>query len=112
VSIALDDFGTGFASMSYLKRFPFDRLKIDRSFVTDAARDTGSAAIVAATIQLATAYDIEVTAEGVETYEQYQALRAAGVKLMQGYLFGRPEYLGDRLPEIGAAISISSGKVA
>ncbi|MCC2107886.1 MAG: EAL domain-containing protein, partial [Hyphomicrobiales bacterium] len=76
VSIALDDFGTGFASMSYLKRFPFDRLKIDRSFVTDAARDTGSAAIVAATIQLATAYDIEVTAEGVETYEQYQALRA------------------------------------
>ena len=112
VSIALDDFGTGFASMSYLKRFPFDRLKIDRSFVMDAARDTGSAAIVAAIIQLAVAYDIEVTAEGVETYEQYQALRAAGVKLMQGYLFGRPETLGDGLPEIGAAVSISSGKVA
>ncbi len=112
VSIALDDFGTGFASMSYLKRFPFDRLKIDRTFVTDAPRDPGSAAIVAATIQLACAYDIEVTAEGVETYEQYQALRAAGVRLMQGYLFGRPERLADGLPRIDAAVSISSGKVA
>ncbi|MEI2736992.1 MAG: EAL domain-containing protein [Rhodoblastus sp.] len=109
VSIALDDFGTGFASMSYLKRFPFDRLKIDRSFVADAPRDAGSAAIVAATIQLACAYDIEVTAEGVETYEQYRALRAAGVKLMQGYLFGRPEKPSGVLPEIDVAVSISSG---
>ena len=109
VSIALDDFGTGFASMSYLKRFPFDRLKIDRSFVADAARDAGSAAIVAATIQLACAYDIEVTAEGIETYEQYQTLRAAGVKLMQGYLFGRPEPLSGALPKIDAAVSISAG---
>ena len=109
VSIALDDFGTGFASMIYLKRFPFDRLKIDRSFVTDAPRDAGSAAIVAATIQLASAYHIEVTAEGVETYEQFQSLRAAGVKLMQGYLFGRPAALGDGLPEIATAVSISSG---
>ncbi len=108
VSIALDDFGTGFASMSYLKRFPFDRLKIDRSFVSDAPRDAGSAAIISATIQLACAYDIEVTAEGVETYEQYQALRASGVKLMQGYLFGRPKPLADDLPEIDAAVSISS----
>lgn len=112
VSIALDDFGTGFASMSYLKRFPFDRLKIDRSFVADAPRDAGSAAIVAATIQLACAYDIEVTAEGVETYEQYQALRAAGVKLMQGYLFGRPERLAGELPRIDVAVSISAGRVA
>ncbi|HMN70719.1 MAG TPA: EAL domain-containing protein [Rhodoblastus sp.] len=109
VSIALDDFGTGFASMSYLKRFPFDRLKIDRSFVADAPRDAGSAAIVAATIQLACAYDIEVTGEGVETYEQYQALRAAGVKLMQGYLFGRPEKFRKKLPAIDVAVSISSG---
>jgi len=109
VSIALDDFGTGFASMSYLKRFPFDRLKIDRSFVSDAARDAGSAAIVAATIQLACAYNIEVTAEGVETYEQYQALRAAGVKLMQGYLFGRPQTLSGELPTIDVAVSISAG---
>ncbi|MFO1167347.1 MAG: EAL domain-containing protein [Rhodoblastus sp.] len=112
VSIALDDFGTGFASMSYLKRFPFDRLKIDRSFVADAPRDAGSAAIVSATIQLACAYNIEVTAEGVETYEQYQALRAAGVKLMQGYLFGKPQSIAGGLPDIDAAVSISSGKVA
>ncbi|MFT4098576.1 MAG: EAL domain-containing protein [Rhodoblastus sp.] len=109
VSIALDDFGTGFASMSYLKRFPFDRLKIDRSFVADAPRDAGSAAIVAATIQVACAYDIEVTGEGVETYEQYQTLRAAGVKLMQGYLFGRPEKFSGQLPQIDVAVSISSG---
>ncbi|MFV0279991.1 MAG: EAL domain-containing protein, partial [Rhodoblastus sp.] len=103
VSVALDDFGTGFASMSYLKRFPFDRLKIDRSFVADAPGDAGSAAIVAATIQLACAYDIEVTAEGVETSEQYRALRAGGVKLMQGYLFGKPEMLTNGLPEIEIA---------
>lgn len=90
VSIALDDFGTGFSSMSYLKRFAFDKLKIDRSFVADSPRDGGSAAIVAATVQLARAFDIEVTAEGVETVEQREALRAAGVRLMQGYLFGRP----------------------
>lgn len=106
VSIALDDFGTGFSSMSYLTRFPFDRLKIDRSFVMDAPRDPRSAAIIAATVEIARAFDIEVTAEGVETYEQRQTLRAAGVRLMQGYLFGRPAPICGDLPTIAAAAQI------
>ena len=102
IAIALDDFGTGFSSMSYLKRFPFDRLKIDRSFVADIARDAGSTAIIAATIHLAQAYEIGITAEGVETDEQYRALRALGVGQMQGYLFGRPKPLVDGMPTIEA----------
>jgi diguanylate cyclase (GGDEF)-like protein len=100
VSIALDDFGTGFASLSTLKTFPFDRLKIDRSFVADVTRDAGSAAIIASAVQLARAFDIEVTAEGVETREQMAALRAAGAKTMQGYLFGWPDVVDRGLPVI------------
>ena len=100
VSIALDDFGTGFASLSTLKTFPFDRLKIDRSFVADVTRDAGSAAIIAAAVQLARAFDIEVTAEGVETREQMAALRAAGARTMQGYLFGWPDAIDRGLPTI------------
>ena len=100
VSIALDDFGTGFSSLSYLKQFRFDRLKIDRSFVADITRDAGSAAIVSATVQLARAFEIEITAEGVETPEQRAALRAAGVCTMQGYLFGWPDVIDGALPSI------------
>lgn len=100
VAIALDDFGTGFASLSYLKTFPFDRLKIDRSFVADGSRDAGSAAIIAATVQLARAFDVEVTGEGVETAEQFAALQAAGVQSVQGYLFGWPDTVENGLPTI------------
>jgi diguanylate cyclase (GGDEF)-like protein len=106
VSVALDDFGTGFSSLSYLKQFRFDRLKIDRSFVADVNRDAGSAAIIAATVQLARAFEIEITAEGVETSEQRAALRAAGVRTMQGYLFGWPDTIDDGLPSISAAASV------
>ncbi|MDE2363731.1 MAG: EAL domain-containing protein [Hyphomicrobiales bacterium] len=102
ISIALDDFGTGFSSLSYLKQFRFDRLKIDRSFVADVARDAGSAAIVSATVELARAFHVEITAEGVETPAQYDALRAAGVGSMQGYLFGWPDDIENGLPAIPA----------
>lgn len=90
VSIVLDDFGTGFSSLSYLKMFPFDEIKIDKSFVDDIAVHSGCAAIVSATTTLARAFDIITTAEGVETEEQYRLLRAASVTQMQGYLFGKP----------------------
>ncbi len=110
VSVALDDFGTGFSSLSYLKRFPFDRLKIDRSFVADAARDAGSAAIIAATVQLARAFEIEITAEGVETWEQYQVLRATGVRMMQGYLFGWPERVEGALPIVSTVIPATASR--
>jgi diguanylate cyclase (GGDEF)-like protein len=90
VSIALDDFGTGYSSLSYLTMFPFDKLKIDQSFVKDMALHSGHAAIVVSTIAAARGMDMSTTAEGVETTEQRDLLRAGGVNFMQGYLFGRP----------------------
>lgn len=89
VSIALDDFGTGFASMSYLQTYPYQKIKIDRSFVANMS-DPKSQAIVTATINLAQALKIETTAEGVETVEQLEALRRAGASQAQGYLFAKP----------------------
>ena len=87
VHIALDDFGTGYSSLSYLHRFPFDKIKIDRCFVDDIARPDGSASIVQAVVNLATARRMTTTAEGVETEEQRRLLRALGCSEMQGYLF-------------------------
>ena len=87
VRIALDDFGTGYSSLSYLHRFPFDKIKIDRCFVDDIARPDGSASIVQAVVNLATARRMTTTAEGVETEEQQRLLRTLGCSEMQGYLF-------------------------
>ena len=89
VRIALDDFGTGFSSLSYLKRFPFDKIKIDRCFVSDIEVD-GSAAIVQAVVNIAAASNMTTTAEGVETEAQREVLRKLGCNQMQGYLFSRP----------------------
>jgi EAL domain-containing protein (putative c-di-GMP-specific phosphodiesterase class I) len=90
VSIALDDFGTGYSSLRYLTKFPFDKIKIDRSFTQDLAKRTECAAIVSAVRALGHGLNIKTTAEGVETEQQFEMLRAAGVNLVQGYLFGRP----------------------
>jgi hemoglobin-like flavoprotein len=90
VSIALDDFGTGYSSLSYLRMFPFDKIKIDRSFVSDMSQMDVCAAIVCAVANLGRSLDIITTAEGVETEEQLEILRAAGCTQAQGYLFGRP----------------------
>ena len=90
VAIVLDDFGTGYSSLSYLQRFPFDKLKIDRSFVSELSSRDDSAAIVCAVNGLGKTLNITTTAEGIETEEQFQLLRATGVDQMQGYLFGRP----------------------
>jgi EAL domain-containing protein (putative c-di-GMP-specific phosphodiesterase class I) len=87
VRIGLDDFGTGYSSLSYLKRFPFDKLKIDRCFVTDLAEIEGSSAIVQAVVNIAAARNMTTTAEGVETEQQRQRLRALGCTEMQGFLF-------------------------
>jgi diguanylate cyclase (GGDEF)-like protein/PAS domain S-box-containing protein len=87
VRIALDDFGTGYSSLSYLKRFPFDKIKIDRCFVTDIAEIDGSSAIVQAVVNIAAARNMTTTAEGVETLQQKEILRALGCTEMQGYLF-------------------------
>ena len=87
VRIGLDDFGTGYSSLSYLKLFPFDKIKIDRCFVGDVAELEGSSAIVQAVVNIAAARNMTTTAEGVETEQQRQRLRALGCTEMQGYLF-------------------------
>ncbi len=90
VSIVLDDFGIGYSSLSYLRTFPFDKIKIDRSFVAEVSTRPDCAAIVCAITGLAKSLDMKTTAEGVETCEQLELLRAAGCDQVQGYLFGRP----------------------
>jgi diguanylate cyclase (GGDEF)-like protein/PAS domain S-box-containing protein len=95
VTIVLDDFGTGYASLSYLTMFPFDKIKIDKSFTQGLSSRVDCAAVVASVLSLARGLDIAVTAEGVETREQFELLRAAGVNQVQGYLFGRPSPVGE-----------------
>jgi EAL domain-containing protein (putative c-di-GMP-specific phosphodiesterase class I) len=90
VSIAMDDFGTGYASLSYLRHFPFDTLKIDRSFVGDIAEDPEDAELVVASLSLAHSLKLKVLAEGVETESQLDLLRQQGCQLAQGFLFAKP----------------------
>jgi diguanylate cyclase (GGDEF)-like protein/PAS domain S-box-containing protein len=91
VRIALDDFGTGYSSLSYLQRFPFDKIKIDRCFVDDIAEPSGSSGIVRAVVNIAAERRMTTTAEGVETQQQQELLRALGCTEMQGYLFSPPK---------------------
>ncbi|MBB4615098.1 EAL domain-containing protein [Novosphingobium taihuense] len=90
VRLALDDFGTGYSSLSYLRSAPFDKLKIDRSFVeTCAAKDQNSAKIISAIFGLADALGMETTVEGVEAFDQLDVVKKRGAKLVQGHLFAR-----------------------
>jgi diguanylate cyclase (GGDEF)-like protein/PAS domain S-box-containing protein len=90
IGIALDDFGTGYSSLGQLTMFPFDKIKIDKSFTRNMTQRSDCAAIIAAVVNLAHSLDIATTAEGVETLEQYEILRLAGVTSLQGFLFKRP----------------------
>jgi len=90
ISIALDDFGTGYSSLTYLWKFPFDKVKIDQSFVAEMEVDPKAAAIVNTIVAMGKTLALSITAEGVETQEQAQALRVAGCDQAQGYLYGRP----------------------
>ena len=90
VRIALDDFGSGYSNLGYLQRFPFDKLKIDKSFVAPLGRSSNAAVILQAIVALGRALGATVLAEGVETEEQRVLLRLAGCDEMQGYLFAKP----------------------
>ncbi|MDG6079233.1 EAL domain-containing protein [Erythrobacter litoralis] len=101
VGIALDDFGTGYSSLGYLRRFPFDRIKIDRHFIENVDTDADNRAIVSSVVQLAAALGMQTTAEGVERLEQLEALRKLGIGEAQGFYLGKPQP-GDRVDLIAA----------
>jgi EAL domain-containing protein (putative c-di-GMP-specific phosphodiesterase class I) len=90
VRLAIDDFGTGYSSLAYLKRFPVDVVKVDRSFVRDVPHDADDAAIVKGIIALAHSLRLEVVAEGVETEAQLEFLRAQACDMLQGYYLSMP----------------------
>ncbi|MEX1194899.1 MAG: EAL domain-containing protein [Dehalococcoidia bacterium] len=108
VHVSIDDFGTGYSSLSYLKRFRIDRLKIDRSFVSDLITDQNDAAIATAMILMAHGLGLTVVAEGVETVAQLNFLLEQGCDHLQGYLLGRPMPAEDfeRLLEAGAVVEM------
>ena len=90
IRVSVDDFGTGYSSLSYLKKFPIDVIKIDRAFVSDVDSNTEDAAIVSAIIAMASSLGLETVAEGVETKEQMDFLKAKNCTIGQGYLFSKP----------------------
>lgn len=91
VRIALDDFGTGYSSLSYLRAAPFDKIKVDKSFVDSCTQnDKNSAKIIAAIVGLSNALNMETTVEGVEAFDQLEVVRERGAKLIQGFLYARP----------------------
>jgi EAL domain-containing protein (putative c-di-GMP-specific phosphodiesterase class I) len=90
VATAVDDFGTGYSSLAYLRSLPIDHLKIDRAFIKDLPGDDDAVAVARAIIDLGHALGFRITAEGIETQEQYDFLRNAGCNQGQGYLMGRP----------------------
>ena len=107
VKLALDDFGTGYSSLSYLQRVPFDKIKIDRSFVTGASDPEGrNAALIRAMVGLASDLHMQTTAEGVETHEELALVRSLGCSLVQGYIFGKP------MPAEEASVLAAKGSAA
>jgi EAL domain-containing protein (putative c-di-GMP-specific phosphodiesterase class I) len=101
VQIALDDFGTGYSSLSYLHAFPFDKIKIDRAFISDLENNRHSIAIVRAVIGLSRSLGIPILAEGVETQAQYAFLTNEKCDEVQGYLTGRPREIAEYAGLVG-----------
>ena len=108
VRIALDDFGAGYSSLRHLRLFPFDKLKIDKAFITSCGNDSESAAVVHAVVSIGRALGMKVVAEGVETEVQQRFLRVAGVHAMQGWLFGQPRPIADLIERVAAPPSVAA----
>jgi diguanylate cyclase (GGDEF)-like protein/PAS domain S-box-containing protein len=112
VSVVVDDFGTGYSSLAYLKRFPIDTLKIDRSFVSGLPEDAGDRALCRAVLDLGRGLGMEVVAEGVETRGQAKMLKEGRCPLAQGYFFGRPGEAASLSPRATTSSARSSGPVS
>ena len=105
--IALDDFGTGYSSLSYVQRMPLDRLKIDRSFITDIATDKNTRNIVQTIVDLCNNLNLDCIVEGVETQEQLSILKAMGCRYIQGYYFSKPLLHSDALNFVNHSTNIT-----
>ena len=105
VRIAMDDFGTGYSSLSYLQAFPFDKIKIDRAFISNLERNQQSEAIIRAVIGLGRGLDLPITAEGVETQAQLDFLVRESCQEIQGYLIGRPEPIANYAELVGRTVA-------
>ncbi|WP_312405972.1 EAL domain-containing protein [Brevundimonas sp.] len=103
IQLLMDDFGVGYSSLSYFKRFPFDKVKIDKSFVDDIEQSQASRAVIAAVAGLGRALGMGIVAEGVETHAQRAELVALGCTHLQGYLFSRPLGVEDMMTFITAS---------
>ena len=112
VGVVLDDFGTGYASIGFLRKFRFEKLKIDRSLIVDAAIDDGSHAMMVSSIAVARAMDMDVTAEGVETQAQADLVRIAGCDQIQGWLYFRPISAAEITEQLETANQDSEGNVS
>jgi EAL domain-containing protein (putative c-di-GMP-specific phosphodiesterase class I) len=112
VHIALDDFGTGYSSLRYLQRFPFDKIKIDRSFVKELTDASGSSSIIRAVVDIAADRNMTTTAEGVETTGRRETVRALGCTHMQGYLFSAALPAGEIRIMLGSADAVDEAASA
>jgi diguanylate cyclase (GGDEF)-like protein len=112
VSVAMDDFGTGYSSLSTLRAFPFDKIKLDRSFMSELEGSQQSKAIIRAVLALGESLDIPVLAEGVETRTQLEFLRAQGCDEVQGYLLGRPSRDGQNNTDAQADLTVEAAEAS
>jgi EAL domain-containing protein (putative c-di-GMP-specific phosphodiesterase class I) len=110
IQILIDDFGTGYSSLSYFERFPFDKVKIDQSFVCSLGTARAAGAIIRAIVELGDALNMGIVAEGVETEKQMKALVSAGCTRLQGYLFSRPVPARELIALLTAGAGAQSGQ--
>jgi EAL domain-containing protein (putative c-di-GMP-specific phosphodiesterase class I) len=111
IQLSIDDFGTGYSSLNYLKHFPVDRIKIDRSFVADVNHNESDAAIIEAIVSMAQSLSLRVVAEGVENSDQLHSLTMLGCDEVQGFYLAMPMHAGDLADSLGKQHGRRTGKL-